>query len=79
MQNYTYTVVLEPAAEGGFTAFCPSLPGVVSEGDTVEETLEMVRDAIAGYLESLRKDGLAIPQERGAIISPVTIELPSAA
>ncbi|MDX2265744.1 MAG: type II toxin-antitoxin system HicB family antitoxin [Hyphomicrobiales bacterium] len=79
MQTYTYTVILEPAADGGFTAFCPSLPGVVTEGDSVEEALDMARDAIAGYLESLRKDGLPIPQERGAIISPVTVALPSAA
>ncbi len=61
MPAYTYTVILEPDAEAGYTAFCPSLPGVVTEGETVEEALAMARDAITGYLESLRKDGLPIP------------------
>ena len=64
MASYTYTVILEPDAQEGYVVHCPSLPGVVTEGDTVEEALAMARDAIAGYLESLRKDGLPIPEER---------------
>ena len=60
MSTYTYTVILEPEPEGGYVVHCPSLPGVVTEGETVEEALAMARDAIAGYLESLRKDGLPI-------------------
>jgi len=75
MVSYTYTVILEPDEAGGFTAYCPAIPGVVTEGESVEETLRMARDAITGYLESLRKDGLPIPKERGAIISPMTIAL----
>jgi len=75
MVSYTYTVILEPDEPGGFTAYCPAIPGVVTEGESVEETLRMARDAITGYLESLRKDGLPIPKERGAIISPMTIAL----
>ena len=61
MSTYTYTVILEPEPDGGYVVHCPSLPGVVTEGETVEEAL--ARDMIAGYLESLRKDGLPIPEE----------------
>ncbi len=79
MTTYTYTVILEPDADGGYVVSCPSLPGVVTEGETVEEALAMARDAITGYLESLRKDGLPIPEERGALVSPLTVALPEVA
>jgi antitoxin HicB len=61
--QYRYTVLFEPAEEGGFTVTCPSLPGLVTEGDTLEEARSMASDAIRGYLESLAKDGLPIPPE----------------
>jgi antitoxin HicB len=79
MQSYTYTVVLEPDPAGGYVVHCPALPGVVTEGETAEEALAMARDAITGYLESLRKDGLPIPEERGALVSPLTVALPEVA
>jgi len=44
-------VVLEPAEEGGFTAYAPSLPGCISEGDTREEALENIKEAIELYME----------------------------
>jgi predicted RNase H-like HicB family nuclease len=73
---YTYTVLLERDPDaGGFVATCPSLQGLVTEGDTLDETLEMARDAIKGYLESLQKDGLAIPEESEAVVSPVRVAL----
>jgi len=46
-----FIVVLESAEEGGFTAYVPSLPGCVSEGDTREEALRNIREAIGLYLE----------------------------
>ena len=48
----TYDVVLEPAAEGGFTVFAPGMRGCVSEGDTEEEALENIKDAIQGWLDT---------------------------
>ncbi len=56
MQEYRYTVLFEPAEEGGFVVTCPALPGLVTEGDTIEEARAMGEDAIRGYIESLRKD-----------------------
>ena len=40
------TIVLEPQEEGGFTAYVPSLPGCISEGDTKEEAIENIKEAI---------------------------------
>jgi len=55
-----YHVVLVPAEEGGYTVVVRALPGCVSEGDTEEEALENIRDAIAGWLAVARKHGLSI-------------------
>ena len=44
-------VLFEPSAEGGYTVSVPSLPGCISEGDTLEEARENIREAIALYLE----------------------------
>ena len=44
--EYQYTVYFEPAEEGGYIVTCPALPGLVTEGDTLEEAREMATDAI---------------------------------
>ena len=62
--DYSYTVLFEPAEEGGYVAFCPALPGLVTEGDSFAETRERVTEAIEAYRESLRKDGLPIPPDK---------------
>ncbi len=60
--EYTYAVVFEPDLEaGGYVVTCPALPGLVTEGDTLEEARAMAADAIHAYLESLREDGLPLP------------------
>jgi antitoxin HicB len=65
--EYRYTVFFEPAEEGGYIVTCPALPGMVTEGETLEEARAMAKDAIRAYLESLRKDGLAIPPDKDSI------------
>ena len=52
-----YTVILEPEEEGGFHTWCPALKGCYSQGDTKEEALNNIQEAIAAYLESLREAG----------------------
>jgi predicted RNase H-like HicB family nuclease len=52
-------VVLEPSEEGGYTVYVPSLPGCVSEGDTEEEALIKIREAIELYLEPVDDDWIA--------------------
>ncbi len=64
-----YHVVLEPAEEGGFTVFVPSMPGCVSQGETEEEALENIVDAIQVWLDTWED----IERERGAIMRTVTV------
>ena len=49
-------VILEASDEGGYTATVPSLPGCISEGDTREEALRNIREAIELYLEPVEDD-----------------------
>ena len=46
------TIVLEPQEEGGFTAYVPSLPGCISQGETKEEAVKNIKEAIELYLEA---------------------------
>ena len=68
-----YRVLVEEDEDGAFVARCPSLPGCVSEGRTRDEALANIKDAITGYLESLRKHNEPIPPP----IWEETVEVPS--
>lgn len=54
-------VVLEPNTEGGYTAIVPSLPGCISEGDSREDALKNIREAIELYLEPVDDDSAFSP------------------
>jgi predicted RNase H-like HicB family nuclease len=72
-----YTVLLQPDEdEGGYTVTVPALPGIVTQGETVDEALEMARDAIALYLEDLVADGQPIPID-STTTQAVTVTLPA--
>ncbi len=58
-------VVLEPSDEGGFTVYVPSLPGCISEGDTREEALANIQEAIELYLEE--EEPIALPEKAQVI------------
>lgn len=60
-----YTAVLEQEADGGYSVSVPALPGCHSQGDTREEALANIREAIELYVETLREAGEAIPTEAG--------------
>ncbi len=49
-------VILEPGDEGGYTVYVPSLPGCISEGETAEEALTNIKEAIELYLEPVEDD-----------------------
>jgi predicted RNase H-like HicB family nuclease len=57
-----YKVVLEPQEEGGYTVYAPSLPGCISQGETAEEAVANIKEAIEVYLESLKEGGVLLPQ-----------------
>ncbi|HEU5226177.1 MAG TPA: type II toxin-antitoxin system HicB family antitoxin [Ktedonobacteraceae bacterium] len=59
------TVVLEPSEEGGYTVYVPALPGCISEGDTKEEALANIKEAIKLYLEPVEDDLML--DERAAV------------
>lgn len=74
-KEYNFTVLFEPAEEGGYVVKCPALPGLVTEGDTLEEARAMAGDAIRAYLESLRKEGLPVPEDKKLTLDPVKEEV----
>ena len=57
-------VILYPGEDGYWVAECPSLPGCISQGQTREEAVKNIREAIQGYIAALEEDGLAVPEER---------------
>ena len=73
-----YTVIFEPAKEGGYVVSAPSLPGCVTQGETIEEATHMIKDAIKGYLSVLKEEGGEIPSEiPEAIITKVAVKYPT--
>jgi predicted RNase H-like HicB family nuclease len=68
-----YTVVVHPAEEGGYWVEVPALPGCYSQGETVQEAVEKVREAIEAHLEALRQEGQGIPDDRDLVIRQVEV------
>ena len=64
-RSYNFSVVLEPAEEGGFIVHVPALPEVCTEGDTEAEALAMAKDAIELVIASRLERGEPIPVEHG--------------
>lgn len=54
---------LQSEPDGGYTITVPSLPGCISCGTTFEESIEMIKDAIAVWLEVAREEGLPVPEQ----------------
>jgi antitoxin HicB len=75
----TYTIVLEPAEEGGFVVHVPALPEVCTEGDTEEEALAMAREAIEVVLEHRIERGQPVPEDAGPNVRHITVAVPVAA
>jgi len=57
-------VIIYRGEDGFWVAECPSLPGCVSQGESREAAVENIREAIEGYVLSLKADGLPVPEER---------------
>ncbi len=68
-----YRVVIEADEDGVFVAECPSLPGCISQGKTRAEALASIKDAMIGYLASLKKHGEPVPLP----ISHEIVEIPT--
>ena len=73
-----YTVIFEPAKEGGYVVSVPALPGCATQGETFEEAIYMIKDPIKLYLSVLKEDGEDIPQEKDDIlITKISIPVPA--
>jgi antitoxin HicB len=68
-----YRILIEQDEDGVFVAECPSLPGCVSQGKTRDQAVENIRDAIKGYLQSLKKHNEPIPPSIEEEIIEVTV------
>jgi len=73
MQPLDFKVFLEPAEEGGYVVVCPSLPGCYSQGETVEEALENIKEAITLCLEEMQARGEEIPDPSKVLIGSVVV------
>lgn len=65
VETVNYTVVIEKGRESGYVASVPVLRGCVSQGETRDEALRNVREAIEAYVDALLEDDLPLPTEEG--------------
>ena len=74
MNVYDFEVFIEPDEEaGGYVVSCPSLPGCYSQGDTIEETLKNIEEAILLRLEDMREQRLTIPNPTKTLVGSVAV------
>lgn len=64
-----FTVVMEPEADGGYSVVCPAIPGCVSQGDSLDEAIRNIREAIVLSLEVRREEEIPPPTETPEIIA----------
>lgn len=73
MTQRTYRILLTPEEEGGFSVSVPSLPGCFTQGETIEEAIEMAKEAISLYIESLEADGESVPDDSRSLEYSLTL------
>ncbi len=76
-RQFSYTAVFEPAEEGGFVVTFPAIPGLATQGETIDEARAMAADCLRAYLESLALDGEPPPYEAPELplVQRVTVAL----
>ncbi|MGB6369657.1 MAG: type II toxin-antitoxin system HicB family antitoxin [Atribacterota bacterium] len=72
-QMISYRILLRKEPEGGYTVTVPSLPGCVTYGKSIEESIEMAKEAIELYLESLKSHHEEIPNDEGTLEYTLTV------
>ena len=68
-----FTVVLEEADEGGYTVTVPALPGCISEGDTYEEAVDNIKDAVQLYLRAVSKEVRQLKKRRNLKLVEISV------
>ena len=64
-------VILYPGEDGYWVAECPTLPGCISQGETKEQAIKNIREAIDAYITALEEDGLPVPEEQFELLAVV--------
>ena len=72
---FTYKIHLNKEIEGGYMASVPSLPGCITQGESIEEAIEMAKEAIELYVEELRARGEKIPDDSNTLEYSLNLEL----
>ena len=76
MSIYDFTVLLEPDVElGGYVVTCPALPGCYSQGDTIPEAMDNIKEAILLCLEDLQAQQIMLPRISKPLVSSVAVAL----
>ncbi len=70
-----FKVLIEPDETGGYVVSCPSLSGCFSQGDTIEEAIENIKEAIELCLEDMKEHGEPIPATSHVLIGSVTVTI----
>ncbi len=73
--EHSYSVILEPQEDGGFTVLVPALPEVVTEGDTESEALENAADAIRAAIAHRQETGMPVPSDSLPKVRKVTVAI----
>ena len=73
MKILNFKILLKKEPEGGFTVLVPSLPGCITYGDTVDESIANAKEAIELYVESLKAHGEEIPTEENMLEYTLTL------
>ena len=74
MKILNYRVILKQEQDRGYTAVVPSLPGCITYGENLEQTMTLVKEAIELYIESLKAHGEPIPNEENSLEYTVSIQ-----
>lgn len=72
----SFSVIYEEAKEGGYVVYVPALPGCHTQGESIEEAEENIREAVSLYLESLEAHNEEIPHEPRVLQGKVEVQYP---
>lgn len=68
-----YTVIVHEAEEGGYWVDVPVLPGCYSQGETIEEAMKNIEEAIEAHLEGMKEEHLEVPKDSGFVVGRVSV------
>jgi predicted RNase H-like HicB family nuclease len=70
-----YTVIMRESEEGGYWAEVPALPGCFSQGETIEQALANIKEAIELHIEGLKEEGQEIPKDSGSVVGRIHVPI----